>query len=94
MNKCNYKFLIGSKKGELCNKNCRGEVCGIHSQKVFDAKRDHMRGRRESSTFLEAERAKMAKRRKDSAYKMKELEYMKNYCEEKDISMNELWSRI
>jgi hypothetical protein len=94
MNQCNYKFLIGAKKGQTCNKNCRLSYCGSHSPESIEKGREDKRKRREDPIYLEKERVNMAERRKDPIYKTKEINYMKNYCENNNISMDELWCNI
>jgi len=54
MNKCNYKFLLGNKKGQLCNKNCRGIFCGNHSP-------ENMEKKREASRILREDQSKRAR---------------------------------
>jgi hypothetical protein len=94
MKQCDYKFLLGNKKGQLCNKNCRESRCGNHSIEQMEKRRDNNRRKREDPEFQEKERLQMAKRRADPIYKAKELEYMKRYCEKNTMTMDELWLGI
>lgn len=53
-----------------------------------------MAKKREDPEFLKSELIKMNARRKDPIYKAKEIEYMKKYCQDNNMSMVDLWSNI
>jgi hypothetical protein len=73
MNKCNYEFYFGSRKGESCMKNCRGVRCGKHSDKTR-LKRCEETSKRDEAYYVKA-REYIKKKRSDPAFKAREHAY-------------------
>jgi len=38
---CKYEFQQGAKKGELCNRGCRGELCKLHKPTAIERRRNY-----------------------------------------------------
>lgn len=43
---CQYFFMTGSKRGQLCNKNCRNGYCAKHKPKYLEYKRKYYQDKR------------------------------------------------